>query len=536
MREGRMTKVVPFNRRGQASLPIPARTTLADQLDELGHRGHDHKLRAPQRGLAGIRTGLNSVYFDERDHRLSSGYAKWYERKLERDSAVNHSSAALLALLRSQRQDMAHDAENSAPVKLTVSVDELAGLHEQLMLSLPAREERRAIEGALSDYVAGCADVVERDPKWEHAAGLMRDWATRAKYCRVSGHVGRTESGGLRVAYDLKCENVRLCPDEAREHVRKVADKYVAEMLAWKQRESWHGRRRLHYAVFTVPNVPVGFLKQGIDDALEQFKRFLDTRMDCTEEHRERYGYGKSKKQLDMWRPAPRKWKEVPKPGFPDLTMRQSYYDGEGIHGALVQLECPMSARGDWNIHLNVILCTDGPFDYEKVREVWGHNVEFPANSKTGKRLAQCSDQRALAETLNEMIKYAAQHCAEKSEHHRRTGQSAAPPMMEWGPHAFAEWFDASHRSRWLRSYGCLFKVAAPKHEREQVLWLGRITLTDSGTLWVDLPQSVGLIQGFNFRNSGEYLPRDNYRVPGTGNAGRGPPSTAGPPGARLTG
>ncbi len=480
-------KVIPFNRRGQRDLPLPARTTLADALDELGHQGHDHRLRP-----------MRPSYGNTPKHL----YAPWYDKKLARDLNMHLARDELQKLLAQQANDRNAELAASAPVTHRVDLHQMEELRDQLQLTLPGREERRAVEHELADYVERCADVVGLDNSLATEALLMSEWAKRAKFCRVSGHVGVTGSGKVRVAYDLKCDNSRLCPDEARENVREAAEKYIPAALAWKRLGRW---RRIHYGVFTIPNVPVGQLEAGIKRAHEMWRQFLETKVDMNEDDRLRYGYGRSKKQLELWRPAQRKWREcLDEAGAPVIgpngkPRRESYYEGPGIHGALVQLECPLSAAGTWNIHLNALILVDGKFDYKDVRDAWGFNVELQEVK---------GDERQLGAAMNELIKYAARHVGEKSAEKSRTGASEAPPMNAWAPHAFAEWFRAAHGSRWLRSYGCMFKVKAPEHEREEVTWIGRITLTDSGTLWVDL------IQGPNFRSSGEYLPRSNYRVP----------------------
>lgn len=483
------SNVVPFPRRrvGQLDLAMPARTTLADALDELGHQGYDHKLNP-----------MRTSYSNQPRHI----YAPWYEKKMARDLAVHASREELHRLWAQQQNDQAAELAASAPVTHHIGMDQLVELRDQLQLSLPGREERRAVEHELAEYVAQCAQVVGLDPGMATEALLMDEWAKRAKFCRVSGHIGVTGSGRMRVAYDLKCDNSRLCPDEARENVREAAEKYIPAALAWKRLGRW---RRIHYGVFTIPNVPIGKLEEGIKRAHEMWREFLDTKVDMSEDDRLRYGYGKSKKQLELWRPAQRKWREVQDEGGQPVIgpngkpRRESFYEGPGIHGALVQLECPLSAAGTWNIHLNALILVDGKFDYKDVRDAWGFNVELQEVK---------GDERQLGAAMNELIKYAARHVGEKSAEKARLGSSEAPPMNAWSPHAFGEWFKAAHGSRWLRSYGCMFKVKTPEHERETVVWIGRISLTDSGTLWVDL------IQGANFRNSGEYLPRNNYRVP----------------------
>jgi hypothetical protein len=63
-----------------------------------------------------------------------------------------------------------------------------------------------------------------------------------------------------------------------------------------------------------------------------------------------------------------------------------------------------LSAHGDWNIHLNVILLIEGPFDWNEARESWGANVEVRA-----------IDRSSLTKKMLELIKYSAQTVPTKS-------------------------------------------------------------------------------------------------------------------------
>lgn len=412
-----------------------------------------------------------------------AGMASWYERHQLREGAVDQ----VRALIREQAADQARDAEFSVQLPPSGQVETIRGALES---NLPAYGERRRIEQALAGRLKDAAAELR-------AAGVdaqpMADQAERMMLCRTVGTIGAKDGGeGHVVAWAFKCGDGRLCPDEAREHVRHEAHRYVPEIIKWRNR----GRgRRVFYAVFTTPNAPD--LAAGIKDMFERWRAFLDELRPVTGADRERWDYGPRKRQVPVWRPGtatePHPYKRA-EDGRPTRL-----YADDGIHGALVQLEVPLSARGDWNIHLNAMLCVQGRFDFEEVRRRWGFNVHLQ-EVKGG--------ERELAASMLELIKYAARHVGEKSAGKAAAGESEAPPMIDWPAARLWEFFQASHGARWLRSYGALHGIPDPEPEAASVVWVGRLNFTDAGTYWVDL------IQGPNFQAPAGIPHMPGYRVP----------------------
>lgn len=432
-------------------LPLPPRTTLAEALDRYGQAGYDSTLR--ERSFGFKVAGLTPA---------------WYERHQARTGRADE----LRELIRAQAIDAANDAATA------IQVPHVDQLREIIYANAEDYAARRQAEQLLAGRMKDAALELERAGE---LARPMADQAERMMLCRVCGHVGVKEGGAHLVAWEFKCGDSRLCPDEAREHVRWEARRYIPGILEWRKAAP---RRRVFYAVFTTPNATS--LEAGIEHIFSKWRTFLDAERDCTDLDREQYGYSKRKKKLQLWRPAPRE------EGQP--------YAGPGIHGALVQLEAPLSARGDWNGHLNAVLLVEGGFDFELARKVWGCNVELKEVQ---------GDERELAEAMLELIKYAARHIGEKSQAKADAGDSQAPPLVDWPAARLWEFYQAAHGSRWLRSYGVLHGIPEPVADAPKVVWIGRLTFTDAGAYWVDL------IQGPNFSDSPPQIAQvPGYRVP----------------------
>lgn len=204
--------------------------------------------------------------------------------------------------------------------------------------------------------------------------------------------------------WDTKAGVPLLCPDDSREEGMRVARRYIPTIAAWR-----NNGKAVHKLVLNPPNIPRGELAQGMRALCKTFNEIF----------------------LKSGR-------------FPE------------IKGALVALEAPLSVRGNWNVHLNVILLCDGFLDYKKVSSAWGH--QFDAYRLRG-------DQTAIEAALREVIKYAAQAMPSKSAEHKRRGMSEAPALVEWPPDAFIEWWEAHQRFRRTRSYGLLFGLEKPEPE-----------------------------------------------------------------------
>lgn len=322
--------------------------------------------------------------------------------------------------------------------------DQLAEIRAELELEAEDRARRRRAEHELADYI----EATQPD---------MADKVESMRTCRTAGCVGIRPGGGHVVAWDHKCGDVRLCPDEAREETRRLASKYVPTVQQWVQAKP---TRRVFYAVFTFGNFEPGRLAHGKHYLFKRFKAWQDRKRPCTEADRRRWGYGPKKRKV---------------PEFP------------GLKGSLVIQEDPLSASGEWNVHLNALLLVEGEFDFKRVRDTWGCNVELREIR---------SDTASLARTMNEIVKYAAAHVGGKSVEKHADGSSQAPPMTGWPGDLWREWFDAQQGFRRTRSYGALYKVPKPDTESlEDVEWVGAIKFTDAGNYWVDL------IPGDNFLN-----------------------------------
>jgi len=303
---------------------------------------------------------------------------------------------------------------------------------------------RRAAERTLADYIEGIEDPL--------GGFRLPQIVEKLRTCRCRGPIGIKPGGGHVIAWEHKCGLVRLCPDESREETMRLAEKYVPAMGAFLNEHPTH---RAFYAVLTDHNFPAGRLAYGKKHFFERFKALRA---------------------------------ELPE-----------------VRGALVVQEDPLSASGEWNIHLNVILLVRGRFDYEKVRRLWGANVHL-----------QQLKGKDLVRTLLEVVKYSAQIVPTKSDEKAARHATAAPAMTEW-PHArWLEWWAAQRRTRRVRSYGALYKVPAPEKkysDMDGVRWVGAVDF-DTATL----AYRVDLIPGDNFsaisRQSDNFRPYDQATGP----------------------
>lgn len=354
----------------------------------------------------------------------------------------------------------------------------ISNIRDDLDRDLASYSTRRNIEHKLADYIetvnvnaGGRFDLVK-------IIQSMRD-------CRKDAAVGLKPDGSKMFAWDKKCNLVRLCPDESRCETQRLCEKYIPAMLTWVNEKA---NRRIYYCVFTSPNFKPGDLLAGKKWQFEKYKK-----------------------------------------------MMKGDYCENRVHGSLVVQEDPLSWRGDWNVHLNAVVCVEGEFSYKEMREAWGHNVQFdkvPANIE------------AMTRMLLEVVKYSAQHIGTKSEDHFQAQadlfniKEVAPAMTDWPPELWLEWWDAQRPPgsiravafRRTRSYGCLYKVKfeAPTIDISAVKWVGAIQfhggryhayLKDG----CDLLNSVDLIPEDNFSNIDEE-PSYYGDLRGFWDGGHGPP------------
>lgn len=236
--------------------------------------------------------------------------------------------------------------------------------------------------------------------------------------CRTKGCIGLRADNTHVIAWDSKCNCGLLCPFESNTETKRLIDKYVPAVTKWLE----GGRnRRLFYAVATTPNLPAGQLHEGKRQVFKNWSKLLKRK-----------------------------------------SMRN-------VKGALVRQEDPLSAKDDWNIHLNCILLVEGEFNYAQVRKDWGYNIDFqPMRGSIPETV----------KTFKEVLKYSVQLVSDKSTQKASSGKSHAPALTEWPVDRFLEWFDANGRFRRTRSYGELFRVDTPDTDAEQQIdWIGQISL-----------------------------------------------------------
>ncbi len=402
---------------------------------------------------------------------------------------------------------------------------ELANLQDELEAESIERAARRNAEHELADYIRGVADETGRLD--------LLSVSNRLSSCRMSGTVGIIE-GRPVMAWDYKCGLVRLCPDESREETQRLTDFYLPSMLDFVNESPMN---RVFYSVFTLHNFRPGNLKAGKKYLFERFKEWMT----------ETYSYCPAIQRHGCYIPTRKKTEKV----WPQ------------IKGAFVVQEDPLSASGDWNIHLNVFLFVKGEFSYKAVRESWGANIHL-------KELGR--DELSLRSALLEAIKYSAQTVPDKSDRKAADGATAAPAMTEWPHDRWVEWWDANQGFRRTRAYGCLYALHAKrwnamdlisrvevlriagaprelcklewkeigrdmkKKDRERLKVAMRKAMTHGERLDMDAVQWVGSVQ---FTADGRYrvdlIPGDNFSASGGpggkfsgGFRGSGPPDYGG--------
>lgn len=198
---------------------------------------------------------------------------------------------------------------------------------------------------------------------------LSQDHALKLRACRHGGAWGiDTGTGKMIVAWDSKCSMTLLCPHCARTEQRRLVRRYKNPFINWKQANQ---TRRIHSGVMTWPNVAPGDLAERQRSIFKYFAKVARS--------------------------------------FPS------------IKGHLATVEVPLSSRGDWNLHLNVLLCVEGPLHWGDLRAAWHRKTVhlFPGYEGTGFQISMRQlpryDDDALDAALRELIKYPAKHVTEKS-------------------------------------------------------------------------------------------------------------------------
>lgn len=394
--------------------------------------------------------------------------SRWLHNSPPGTRAPGHVQSAIDQLERHQQAEQYWDEQHQAGAR-RLSREEVQDHLAELEGDLSGRAERRRAEQALAARIA------------EHAAELHRpdlDELSRSlAECRTEGVAGVGE-GGHQVAWDHKCGQVRLCPDESREETQRVAEWYVPAITEWVQAKA---TRRVFYVVFTEHNYRRGGLRGG---KRHQFARFKDVMQ------------GDVDASPVLWRTVVRNGEKV-RETIPQRKRKLPRFPG--LKGALVIQEDPLSADREWNVHLNAFLLWEGPCDFKQLRQEWGANLHIRQIKPNG-----------LVKAVLEAVKYSAQIVPTKSADKLAKRQTEAPAMTEWAAGEFAEWWDAQRGFRRLRSYGCLYalhrrKWDAARPER-RAAWIKLTSLSyDLAQLaWADLmePDRVQLRKAMEGRTA----------------------------------
>jgi hypothetical protein len=276
----------------------------------------------------------------------------------------------------------------------------------QMQLKLPKMSERAFARDRVAKYLhEKVRPHMWRRSHYELADRLLE---ARQRYQR-----GLMPDGKVVLRWDRKAGLPLLCPDDAREEAMRLSRRMVPNLLA-----QLPGGCSAHYCVLTWPNAQRGTLRE-VQAAL--WKKFNSLMRACKR------------------RAAP----------FP-------------IEGAVAVMESPLGHRRDWHPHLNVIFIVRGQWlDYKALRARWHWNLEID-------RIR--GDRVAVERSFRELVKYACRAVPEKSDEHAarvrldRDGNEIppAPPLVEWTPAEFLEWYEAHRRRRRTRSYRSLYGVPKP--------------------------------------------------------------------------
>jgi hypothetical protein len=258
----------------------------------------------------------------------------------------------------------------------------------------------------------------------------------------------------------------------------RLAKRNVRTIRELKQKGYW-----IHKAVLTHPNYPEGELRTGIEKIYSDFR-----------------------------------------------ALRRAKVDGkllfDEIVGSLVTLECPYSAHADWNVHLNVLFVTKGPWlSYKKLRDAWGYQLEIVNEARMariteaklkrrGEDTSKLTRDDILMEAVLEVIKYPVLAVSMKSEKQQgawnglgtftdANGRAVAPPMVEWPAAAFHEWWTALKGFRRTRGYGELYNTKDLPLEQLKINLVGTIDF-EAGLYRIKIPWAdIDLIQGDKLTKTG---------------------------------
>ena len=377
-------------------------------------------------------------------HDYPESYPSYVQSEISRYLANNPASNSLPDYLAQKALKVDHylDAEAGHDLDLDIHF-----VKEQLAESDLSYEYRRRLEKALADKM-----INEVYPKFPFDRRLKKA-AEKMRICRGSGCTGvctdPKHSGLVIRSWDNKCSQSRLCPDEARQESQRLKRRYMPHVRNYVRRGG-----RLYYMVLTIKNVPVGTLRECQKELYKNFATMLR-------------------------RP---KWAKVFK----------------GTNGCIARLENPLAEARDWNIHLNVLLCTSGYFSFQEFRKDWAQMFGEQDLSVHYKHIKGTSEQ--IESAFREIFKYTVKHVGESSQESFDSGKSKAPAMLDWTPQEFYEWYCASHGFRFTRSYGYFFSVDQLDDDTipmESVKWIGSCNLVDGQYKHNLKRRSLDLILGY---------------------------------------
>ena len=275
----------------------------------------------------------------------------------------------------------------------------------------------------VSDYADACGFV-------DHSEAV-RKLAVKMYNCRTSGIFGIGTHGKPVIAWHSKCSHAKLCPDESRHEAQRLFERYADPISEHEKKGG-----RIYKVWPTLPNYPAGRLREG---KRHIFKRYRDRIVRAE----------KNKKKK-----------------FPHV-------------GSLMIQEDPQSASGDWNVHLNGIILTDGWLSYADLRAAWGCNIEIRQHKLSSKPDRRARDLHGL---FREMVKYSMRAVPEKSNEKASRHATKAPAFTDWTPAAALEWYQANLRFRRVRSYGSLFRIGKPDRPNVMPLFFfGSLTWQPDG-------------------------------------------------------
>ncbi len=326
-------------------------------------------------------------------------------------------------------------------------------LHDEISDFVAPYTSRRNAEQELAEYMGRAASYAAIELNDFDLSDRLNRQATKHMECRTTGRVLQDEPGApLVIAWDNKCGHSRFCPDESRAETQRLKDYYHRHILNYFNGSAFN---RVFFSVYTIHNFEPGQLAHGKKYLMNRYRAWAKSLPFYAQDAARKNAHSKNDKTTYAGAFCPVSWVygELKKTRKKDIVMPP---DPIRLQGDLVIQEDPLSALGDWNVHLNVFLMIRGRFDYELARSLWGMNVAWYEQTPDGE------GKHSLEKSILEAMKYAAQIVPEKSAEHADAG-SRAPSMVEWSFPLFLEWYQGQTNFRRVRATGCLYKV----HQKE---------------------------------------------------------------------